>query len=130
MPSKCHPISHPIIIQFSSIEMPLFLHIWLEWLSTHQCTIQKIPFWDFIDGMKLSPTWSASFYFFPSGPFCPFTLFFSWGSFFFNHVFFGHTPDPKFFFGTSYLPPPTYLPPSLLPTHLPPSTSFSTHLHC
>jgi hypothetical protein len=24
----------------------------LEWPSTHQCTIQKIPFWDFMDGMK------------------------------------------------------------------------------
>jgi hypothetical protein len=28
---------------------------WLEWPSTHQGTIQKIPFWDFMDGMKLSP---------------------------------------------------------------------------
>jgi hypothetical protein len=38
----------------------------LEWPSTHQCTIQKIPFWDFMDGMKVSPsgqfTWSV-FYF-------------------------------------------------------------------
>ncbi len=28
----------------------------LEWPSTHQCTIQKIPFWDFSDGMKPNPT--------------------------------------------------------------------------
>jgi hypothetical protein len=42
----------------------------LEWPSTHQCTIQKIPFWDSMDGMKLSPrgqfTWSVFLFFFCS----------------------------------------------------------------
>jgi hypothetical protein len=54
--------------------------------------------------------------------FFPILLFFFLGQFFFNHVFLGPTPDPNFFLGTSYLAlQPTYLPPFLLPTHLPPS---------
>ncbi len=28
----------------------------LEWPSTHQCSMQNIPFWDFLDGMKPNPT--------------------------------------------------------------------------
>jgi hypothetical protein len=44
----------------------------LEWPSTHQCTIQKILFWDFLDVMKPNPRtgfWVHSF-FFPHTP-CP-----------------------------------------------------------
>jgi len=50
-----------------------------EWTSTHQCTIPKIPFWDFMDGMKLSPrgqfTWSL-FIFFTARFFFPSSVFF------------------------------------------------------
>jgi hypothetical protein len=74
----------------------------LEWPSTHQCNIQKLPFWDFMDGMKLSPRgqfiWSVCIYFF-------------W-------AFFSLTPDPKFWGGGGS----SYLPPNLPTTHLPPSS--------
>ncbi len=95
----------------------------LEWPSTHQCSIQKIPFWYFMDGMKLSPrgqfTWSV-FFFFPSAPFFSQLDFFSLDQFlfpgksFFLSLFFWPTPDPKFFLGSSYL---LQLPTALLPTN-------------
>ncbi len=76
---------------------------WLEWPSTHQCTIQKIPFWDFMDAMKLSPRGQCS-----------------WSVFFFsgNCVFIKNNlahPWPRVF-----LEAPT---PFFLPTHLPLSSS-------
>lgn len=94
----------------------------LQWPGTHQYTIQKTPFWDFMDGMKLSPkeqfTWSAVFLIllFPS------SLFFLWASLLIN--LFLVTPDPILFFGKSYLHlQPTYchsyLPPSALPPTFP-----------
>jgi len=91
--------------------------------STQQCNIQKIPFWDFMDGMKLSPTWSASF-FLPGLFFLPFYIFFLLAT-----VFFGPTPWPQFFLGKSTSPSnlPTALPPTNPPTSLMPLTSFSTH---
>ncbi len=94
---------------------------WLEWPSTHQCTIQKIPFWDFMDKMKLSPrgqfTWSVYVFFLCS--FFPLAQYFFLGTVFLS-LFFWPTPDPKFFLGSSYLPQPTYLPhpADYLPTHL------------
>jgi hypothetical protein len=115
-------VSSTFVTRFHST--PTFA--WLEWPSTHQCTIQKIPFWDFMDGMKLSPR--GQYFFFPSGPFfpryifSPSSVFFLWGQFFY-HLFFWPTPDPKFFLGSSYLPP-TYL-----PTHLPPSSCWPLPTH-
>ncbi len=68
---------------------------------------KKSSFWAFMDGMKLSPTLSASFYlssgpffsfffilhfFFLLGLFCPFTFFFLLRIVFFNHVFFWPHP--------------------------------------
>jgi len=93
------------------------------WPSTHQCTIEKIPFWDFMDGMKLSPrdqfTWSVVFF---PGPFFVSCFFFPRShslfscAIFLRLAFFFLSPHPwtqNFFLGT-----PTY--PSNLPTSLPP----------
>jgi len=105
-------------------------HNGLEWRSTHQCTIQKIPFWDFMDGMNLSPRgkfiWSEVF-FLPLGLlfslrpffFCGSSLFFFLGSFRFYS--FLHHPNHHFFLGgNSYLPlQPTYHPSSYQPIYLP-----------
>jgi len=78
----------------------------------------KIPFWDFMDGMKLSPrgqfTWSVYIFFFCS--------FFSPSSVFLS-IFFGPPFTPSFFFG-KLLPTPTHLPPFFLPTHIPPSSCW------
>ncbi len=87
-------------------------HIGLEWENTHQCTIQKIPFWDFMVGMKLSPrgqfTWSVVFFFFKLG------LFFS-----LTFIFVPPSLNPIFFLRNSYLLLQlTY--PFNLPTSLPP----------
>ncbi len=104
---------------------------WLEWPSTHQCTIQKILFRNFMDGMKLFPrgqfTWSAIFIFF-------WVLFFLLISFSQLTVF---SPGPPFWFLFNFGHPwphiifwqllPTsqiYLLPFLLLPCLPPS-----HLH-
>jgi hypothetical protein len=76
-----------------------------------------------MDGMK-TVTYVVSIIFFLLGLFffiLHFLFFFAFfallhlfypGTVFFNHVFFGPTPDPNFILGTSYLPP------FLLPTHL------------
>ncbi len=79
--------------------------------STHQCTIQKILFLDFMDGMKLSPQGSVSlvstFFLFLLCLFSGFLLFFSRLTFFFFFwpflaiYFLPATPDPKFFFFNS-----------------------------
>jgi hypothetical protein len=100
----------------------------LQWRSTHQCTIQKTPFWDFMDGMKLSPrgqfTWSAVFLilFFSQFTVCspgpPFWL-----------ICFWVTPDPILFFGNSYLPlQPTYCSSYHPPSALPPTFASSSVL--
>ncbi len=87
-----------------------------EWPSIHQCTIQKIPFWDFMDGMKLYPRgqfFGSVVLFFPSDFFFGSSLFFLLGSLL---IFFSPpTLTPFFLFGTS-----TY--PSNLPTALPPTS--------
>ncbi len=94
---------------------------WLEWPSTHQCTIQKILFRNFMDGMKLFPrgqfTWSAIFIFF-------WVLFFLLISFSQLTVF---SPRPPFWFLFIFWPPltPYYFLATLthlsnLPTALPP----------
>ncbi len=130
-------LSVSVIFQQSQINRP-------EWPSTHQCTILKIPFWDFMDGMKLSATWSASFYFsfwtffffwfffssymffFPQ-PFCTFTFFSSGDSFFLPCFFWPH-PWPQFFLGTSYLPlQRIYHPSSYQPTYLPHTIDLCLH---
>jgi len=86
------------------------------------------------DGLS-DPVFSSRFFFssyvfFSSRPSCPFTFFFWWpweeegcnsNNLFFLSCFFWPHPWPQFFLGTSYLPPPTYLPRFLLPTYLPPS---------
>jgi hypothetical protein len=100
--------------------------MWPEWTSTHQCTIPKIPFWDFMDGMKLSPrgqfTWSL-FIFFTARFFFPSpVLFFSLGTVLLS--LFIDPPLTPSFFGKLLLPTPTYLPPFFLPTHLPPSSCW------
>jgi len=93
----------------------------LERPSTHQCTIQKIMFWDFMDGMKLSPRGqflsSVIFILFFSCAFSWVLLF----SFFFQLTFFSFGPSWRvifflphltpsfFFFFDSYLPPLDYL---------------------
>ncbi len=89
---------------------------WLEWPSNHQCTIQKILFWDFMDKMKLSPR----------GQFNWSVFFFSWEQFFY-HFFFGSPLTPSFFLGSSYLPPLTYRASSYQPTS--PPTSVCAHFH-
>ncbi len=112
---------------------------WIEWPtgvlvgvgslyppSTHHCTIQKIPFWDFMNGMKLSfrgqLTWSILFIFFQSFIFLS-SLFFFLGLLF--DFSFGATLDPILFFGNSYLPfQPTYCHASFQPIYLPPPASF------
>ncbi len=120
------------------------------WASTHQCTIQKIPFWDLMDGMKLSPrgqfTWSRDFFFFCSF-FFPARFFSLAQSFFLATVllsrFFRPPLTPSFFWEAPTYPPnlnptsqPTY---PLLPTNPPtslillapsPPTSFCVHFHC
>jgi hypothetical protein len=99
----------------------------LEWPSTHQCTIQTIPFWDFMDGMKLSPRgqflWSVLFFFllcFFLGFF--FFFFFFQLTFFFllalpGDFFLPTTSDPKFFFGTPTSPPSLPIRPSCYRTY-------------
>jgi len=106
---------------------------WLEWASTHQCTIQKIHFWDFMDGMKLSPR--SQYFFFLLVLFSPGTYFslaqflFSGDSFFIT-FFFGPPVTPSFFWEAPTYPQPTYQ-----PTYHPhladpsPPTSFCAHLH-
>jgi len=94
----------------------------LEWPSTHQCNIQKLPFWDFMDGMKLSPRgqfiWSVCIYFFL-------------GIFFPDRFFFPSPLIPSFWGGGAPTYPPTYLPPTFLPlpADYSPPTSFCSHLH-
>ncbi len=89
--------------------------MWPEWPSTHQCTIQKIPFWDFMDGMKLSPGVSLLdqyFYFFRARFFSLAQFFFFLGTVFLS-LFFGPPLTPSFFGeAPTYPNPPT----SLLPT--------------
>ncbi len=108
---------------------------WLEWPSTHQCTIQKIPFWNFMDGMKLFPrgqfTWSTVFIFF-LGLFFPRNFFFPAHCFFlqglpFHFIFFWPPLTPYVFW--QLLPiPQIYLLPFLPQTHLPPSCCHASHL--
>ncbi len=77
----------------------------LEWPSTHQCSIQKFPFWDFLDVMKPNPRtgfWVHSF-FFPIHPALTF--------------------HGKFFFFFFFPQPPLYLPPTF--PFLPLSPPFS-----
>jgi hypothetical protein len=106
-------------------------HNGLEWPSTHLCTIQKIPFWNFMDGMNLSPRgqfiWSevfvffflaffflSDFFFFFGGAHC----FSSWAHF--GLIFFPATLTTIFFWGNSYLPlQPTYHLSSYQPIYLP-----------
>jgi len=100
-----------------------------EWPSTHQCTIQNIPFWDFMDGMKLFPRgqflWSVVL-FFPSDFFFGSWLFFLPGSLL---IFFPPTTLDTIIFFLELLPtPPTYLPTYLPPFLLPPS--FWSSLFC
>ncbi len=88
-----------------------------EWASTHQCTIQKIPFWDFMDGMKLYPRgqlfWLVVLIF-PSDLFLGADCFFIPGSLLI--YFFPTNLDTIFSFWNSYLPlQPTYRPSSYLP---------------
>ncbi len=92
----------------------------LVWPSTHQCSIQIIMLWDFMDGMKCPPGVSLfdHYFFFPSDIFFGSSLFFLLGSLWFS--FFSCHPWHHFCFGT-----PTY--PSNLPIALPP-TSSSTSL--
>ncbi len=97
----------------------------LEGPSTHQCTIQNIPFWDFMDGMKLSPksqfTWSLVFFILE--PFF-FSCFFSF--FFFVLIVFSPRPHFCFFFPSRIPWTQIIFRNSNLPTSLPspnPSTS-------
>ncbi len=97
-----------------------------EWPSTHQCTIQNIPFWDFMDGMKLFPRgqflWSVVL-FFPSGFFFGSWLFFLPGSLL---IFFSPTTLDTIFFFLELLPtPPTYLPTYRPSSYLPHSDYHS-----
>jgi len=90
---------------------------WLEWPSTHQCTIQKILLWDFMDGMKLATRgqflWSVVFFFawallFSSDFLLGSSLFFLLGYLLINY-FFPPPLTPVCFL--ELLPtPPTYLP--------------------
>ncbi len=99
----------------------------LEWPNTHQCTIQKNSFWDFMDGMKLSPKgkfiWLVEFYFL-LGLFFPLDFFFGSSLFFlpsfFLFIFFIASLDTILFWEL-LCTPPTYLPPFLLLAHLHPS---------
>jgi hypothetical protein len=111
------------------------------WVTQHPPvhTIQKIPFWNFMDGMKLSPRGqfirSVFFSFSFSGHFFPLAQFFSfWGQSFYLFIF----PSPlipSFFWELLPTPQPTYHPSSYQPTYLPhpadcsPPTSFCSHLH-
>jgi hypothetical protein len=96
-----------------------FRRAWVTW-HPHQCTIQNIPFWDFMDGWNCPP---GSVYLvssvFSSAFFFPLLLFFYWAFCFFFWV-----PPPlnQFFFWKLLPTPPTYLPPIHPPTHLPPLT--------
>ncbi len=116
------------LMNFMILPTKLFDQLWLEWPSTQQCTIQKIPFLDFMDGMKLSPrgqfTWSV-------------VLIFFW-AFFFLTLFssqlavfsFGPPLTPYYIFWQLLPSPPTHLLPCLPPPasfYLIPS--FSAHLH-
>ncbi len=111
---------------------------WLEWPSTHQCTIQKIHFWDFMDGMKLSPRGQYFFFLlvlFSPGTFFSLAQFFFSGDSFFITFFFGPPLTPSFFWEaptySNHLPPfflpTTYIPSSCWPP--PPLTSFCAHFH-
>ncbi len=110
----------------------------LEWATTHQCTIQKIPFWDFMDGMKLSHrgqfTWSIDLFFllllfFLARYFSLVQFFFSGNNFII--IFFLAHPWPQVFFWEAPTDPPNLNPPSshilLAPS---PPISFCTHFHC
>ncbi len=101
------------------------------WVTNHlQCTIQTIPFWDFMDGMNLCPMgqfiWSVVFFFLLGLLFClrlffvlvGSSLFFFLGSFRFN--FFLAILTTIVFCGNSYLPLQcTYHPSSYQPIYLP-----------
>jgi hypothetical protein len=100
--------------------------------ATHQCTIQKIPFWGFMDGMKVSPrgqfTWSV--FFFQPNFYSLAQFFLFWGQFLF-HFFFGPPLNQRFFYGKLLLTTllPTNPPPSLmLPT--PPHLTICAHFLC
>ncbi len=94
---------------------------WLEWPITHQCTIQKILFWGFMDKMKLSPR--DQFTCFSQAQF-----FFFLGTVFLSLFFLGPPLAPSFFLGSSHLPQPTYRPSSYQPTYLPhPAYPLPTH---
>ncbi len=95
-------------------------------------TSQEIPFWDFMDGVKLSPrgqfTWSVVFLFF--------FFFFPCSHFFLDRFFFFWVPpslNQIFFSGNSYLL--LQLPSTTQPIYLPPShlrslpQRFSCHHH-
>ncbi len=112
--------------------------VWVSafWLRSHLShpapTIapsKKLPFWDFMDGMKLFPrgqfTWSVVFFFF----FSP-SHFFP-GPFLFLPLFFCIPPslNPIFFWELLPTPPtylPTYLPSTTQPIYLPP---ICAHFH-
>jgi hypothetical protein len=97
-----------------------------------KCTIQKFPFWDFMDGMKLSvpqgSVYLVSISFFLLLLFFPSSVFFSLQGLFLS-LFFLPAPDPKFFVGSSYLlQPPTALLPTNPPTSLFLLAPSPTHL--
>ncbi len=108
---------------------------WLEWPSTHQCTIQKILFWDFMDGMKLFPRgqfkWSAVFIFFwvlffLVISFSQLTVFSPGPPFWFLFIF-GH-PWPHIIFWQLLPTPQIYLLPFLPPTYLPSSCCHASNI--
>ncbi len=109
--------------------------IWLEWPSTHECTIQKTPLSEFMDGMKLSPrgqfTWLVFFFLvllFSAQFLLPSSVFFFFfpGDSFYSTFFLAH-PWIKVFFGK--LLPTSNLPTTLLPTNPPPSLMLLTPPH-
>ncbi len=114
---------HPLIL--FNFRLPAPAIFGLERPSTHQCTIQKIPFWDFLDALKPNPTpghgsgficfflthphiQRSVFFPLPSAfPFLPLSFpfpthnffFLFWGSCFGTSSFFGF---PSFFFVSSF----------------------------
>jgi hypothetical protein len=126
MPSDFSSRFHPVIIHRDAI---VTAH--LAWVTQHH---PKNPFWDFMDGMKLSPTWSASIFSFQAFfiilvSFSPSYFFFSWDSFFLIMFFWAPPLTPIFFWEPPTSPSnlPTYHPSSYQPTYLPHDTHLLLH---